>query len=367
MKRFGFYLTYLLGVLALSTSLIIPVSANSLSQTIPTSIAGLPVIYVETPSNTLGLQPGTIDIVLLEKNDSTTTEHTSRKLVSEHLNSHSLPNGWSISVIGGPNVSKDEFQKDITAHNEWYLKNSLTISTNQSLLTTVSPATALPTVWAIDQYGDTSNYQVTEQDVTWTAPYKYDDNQDMGHFTTLLNNIWTNTGSFIQTGEIFWAYGTPQNTYACNSWTFNRYYISTPYVANHIFTFVIVYTGGQWLTECYDHNSMTWDDEYTPATGNYAANTADTSVFFENNNTNPLWWTFFYTPGYQYPQISVNLAWDKRNGMFSSWNNDTIVIRRANRTTVIPTPPGIIGGGLKNFGTATWYLQNVPYVGKPGY
>ncbi len=97
----------------------LPESMNGYS--IPRDMGGLPVIFVQTPENTRGLQPGEVRLVV-QDTAATLKESTSKGTVARYLSNHPLPEGWLVYVVGGPNTSKAEYEKRHAETNNLYDK-----------------------------------------------------------------------------------------------------------------------------------------------------------------------------------------------------------------------------------------------------
>jgi hypothetical protein len=70
-------------------SLFIPTAAlASVSQKYPKEVNGLPVIYIQTPTNTVGLSQGQIRIVLYDSVDNSSEESIDRLNLGKYLASN---------------------------------------------------------------------------------------------------------------------------------------------------------------------------------------------------------------------------------------------------------------------------------------
>jgi hypothetical protein len=78
----------------------------SSNQTYPEFFNGCPVIFVETSENTYSLPPNLVILVIFD--DSNNSTEGSMESFDDYLSNHQLPEGWSISVIGGPGFSSKE-------------------------------------------------------------------------------------------------------------------------------------------------------------------------------------------------------------------------------------------------------------------
>ncbi len=86
---------------------------------IPKEIGGLPVISVHTSDDSASLQPGEVRIALLDVTNDP-SEPVSMSALPEYLSN--LPQGWSISVFSGPNVSKAEYERLFQETNDFIAK-----------------------------------------------------------------------------------------------------------------------------------------------------------------------------------------------------------------------------------------------------
>jgi hypothetical protein len=91
-----------------------------------------------------------------------------------------------------------------------------------------------------------------------------------------------------------------------------------------------------------------YDD--TNATGTKLIRDPNTSVFFENWNTNANWYTGFTNP------INSWNAGDCR-AQWKAWNGGQIYI--VNSAGQLVPNNGIITGSLVNYGIAAWHLDKV--------
>jgi TusA-related sulfurtransferase len=97
-------------------SVILGISSNG---TYPEFFNGCPVIFVETSENTYSLPPGQVILVIYD--DSSNTTEGSVESFDHYLCNHRLPEGWSITVLGGPGFSckEDALQQVLQINASW--------------------------------------------------------------------------------------------------------------------------------------------------------------------------------------------------------------------------------------------------------
>jgi hypothetical protein len=342
--------------IVLLSALIIPSTAASANQDYPESINGLPVIFVQTSENTAWISDDTTVIVLLDTSNK--LEESAEKL-SSYVSKNPLPEGWSIEVIGGENVSKETILQNHKANNDiweqcWPIQlggpPSQTSNKNDVKGVVANTLRSPSPTFAIDSPTDPGSETITYIGARWIAPQigSYQDN-----YSALLVNGMTDDDYFLQSGQVY------HNGVGYNIWADNDTgYIAVPYniqyVTGHDCEYFVALFWDDWVMWMRDYTAGQWDYYYEPnAVGTRLINDIATSVFFENWNTNSSWYTGFTNP------ISVSNAY---NGIATpaqvhKWNNDYITIL----DTYGSSQPNnnIITGRLRNFGTAYWHLDNI--------
>jgi hypothetical protein len=330
----------------LITSWGLPVFANPASQSIPTTIAGYPVIFIQTPENTCGLAANEVVLTLLDKTPTLEENPVSRQRVSKYLQDNPLPKGWAIEVYGGPNATEVVFGK---VHKENYDRNKM-----DSVTASIPALTTVTRTWSADKNADPSsgNNIVTYQSAWWSAPIVSPGYLNNPSF--LMNNVLTNTGYFLQSGQKF-DQGGGANVWADTGTGTITQDFNVAYVAQHNFRFAIGYiSSNTWFMSCTDLTGQFYDDHYeNDASGNKISPSINTSIWFEHVNSSQNWWWAFnpYV-------ISVNWANEVLNGQISPWGQDQVEIKDSSGQQ-IPNN-GKITGGLANYNTAHWHLDLIP-------
>lgn len=315
---------------------------------IPKELGGLPVIFVHTPENTRGLQPGEVRLVVLDTAASP-EESVSRSTLPEYLNKHPLPEGWLVFGIGGPNTSGAEYEKLNAEANDFYdkfgpLPKLGPSSSTRAESISVQTAFAAHHAYAVDQNLDPGTMTVTNQSVEWNAP-QVGNNQN--GYSALLNNGWTNTNAFLQVGQVY-SQGIGQNGYATSpNYNFVQF-MNVPYVVGHMFYFVISYGSSQWQLSARDMQTQAYEWVLISGAGSRLVLSDDTGVFFENVNTNANWYTGFTNP------INVSYAFDRG---YQWWVTDSIY-QKYTGGGHLPIN-GAITGHLAQFNTASFHLDKI--------
>lgn len=314
----------------------------SAAQKYPDFINGEPVIFVQTSENTLSLDSNTVVLTILD--DSNSMEESMAKF-SDYLGNHQLPKGWSIEVVGGPGVSAEECLQVHNSFNDAVIKNGG--------LDTAGPvplATSLGVTFAIDAPSDPSSETITDIIAEWIAPQV---GSYQNHCSFLLVNGWTDQNYFMQSGE-YYKWGTGYHVWADNASGLYPVPFDAPYVAGQDCQYFIAKFSVGWTMAL--SNKSTGGYYYyieTNAVGTKLVKNRNTSVFFENQNTNSNWYSGFTNP------ISVYGAYDgiAYPASVHQWKNDYIMIvdtygnQQSNNN--------IITGRLKNYGTASWHLDKI--------
>jgi len=267
-----------LGILVLLALVIfaftMPFVSSAAEQPIyPTSIAGLPVIFVQTPDNTITLPSDSVVLTLMDDGSATVEESVAKLKLSEYLSAHPLPKGWNITICGGPEVSKEKYEKNHQKNNEklkmdeWLQNNRQvrsqmmqSIASEKSDFSTTSILSFSSSAAAIRNTDCSSGNNVDWQHIEWYAPdrsYYYTDAPSM-----LINNGYTNTYCFIQTGQ-WWG-----SSDSLNFWTdlqtqfYPQTFVNVEYIPNDLYGYNVFYDieSDSWIMSC--TNYMTDDYEY---------------------------------------------------------------------------------------------------------
>jgi hypothetical protein len=353
-----FFLIFTL-IIVIILALSVPVSASNQPE-YPTSYAGLPVIFVQTSTNTNSLPEGQT-ILILQDSISNTPQEAIARLESTESRMQLLPKGWSINIIGGPNTSQAIYtqlhkeNQELTRNHPPIILGQSTLQTNQELNSLLWNPAQFNT-FSIDRTKDPSTETITFLRAQWSSPV-------IGtHQTTysalLLNgltNVWYTPKQkffFLQSGQGY-VLSQGQNIWSDTSVDLvAQPFINVPYYANHLMQFYIGKTTSGWYMSARDMTNGNFDLHLeTVATGGQLQYSWDTSVFFENNNANADWYVGFTQ------DILVNDAWDGISvpANIHAWLNDECTANNGHGIGY-PNHPSITGS-LKNFSTATFHLH----------
>ena len=209
--------------------------------------------------------------------------------------------------------------------------------------------------FAIFQNTDAGSYtDDNAQGVKIKTPTRFGTGQNA--WSAAINNVVTNTDFFIQTGMQFeegdtligWSTSGEEPTA----------YSRVPYLSNTLYQFSISYTSGDWQTCAGNDSNLAVQYEcvfHNDATGTHLKSDANTSVWFENANTNANWNSGFPTT------ITVRDAKIFRNGIGQAWTSeDRLTVHNCGANTYPVS--GAMTGTLKNNGIAGWNTGGMPIV-----
>jgi len=304
MKKTIILVISVLCIAALVTSGGLPVSANSVSQSIPQSINGLPVIFIQTPANTPYLTAGKRIITLLDNSASSMESANKFSSNVESIKSLLKP-GDLIEVWGGEGASVAQYDANHASTIESWKKNGsiqlynpTTTSVNQE--TTASAAIPYAGVANIQDtdIGNTNIMGISVQIYGITA------GTSQNHGSAFLVNAMTNPSQyppwysswFYQAGQYYYGNGTCANVYSYQS--DNPANTARPFTLQvtqgHLYNYDIRNLGfpscAFWEMEVTDLTSFSYNYFLDPfGHGTYLINSKNTGVWFENQNTNPGW------------------------------------------------------------------------------
>lgn len=329
----------------LSSTLLIPLSVNADESIYPAAINGYPVIFVQTPENTPYLPDNKIILNVLDISAKTVEESIAPSSIQSYLETHKLPKGWIIELIGGQDSTLDNFERMRKEYLETYKKAGPFILGFPNLeKDKISRDTAS---FAIVGNNDPQIQTIKGQTARWYAPTV----GSLGNrYCALMNNGTTNSHNwFLQLGQIYWSGGS-YNAWATTDTNYEAQPFSVPYIVGHRYEFWIR-NYGVWTLECQDLTSGSYSIVYLDDfPGTKLIKNNGTSIFFENYNTNTNWYQGFSNP------ISVSYCRDYTT-RWKAWNGQYIVIIDASGA-VVPND-GIITGSLVNYGIASWHLEKV--------
>lgn len=341
-------------LVALSIMTSLPVNATD-SQSYPESINGLPVIFVKTSENTVGFADGRVTIVLLDSGSASVEESLAKSDFSKYLSENPLLEGWSIEVYGGPDATKEEFEKVHEKINDW--RNSrgpiqlgvIPSTKRQDLLLDSSAPT-----FAVFTDEDPGGQTVAGLKVQWEAPTVGDYQSD--HSAFMINGK-SDEGFFLQSGQLYAEW--QGDGYGWNGWSTSdlEYYFqefSLSYYAGHEYEFEVSHlTGtGYWWISGEDLDNSNFDYEIVSGDGTELIDDPNTSLFFENWNTNSNWYQGFSNP------ISAYSARDYQPDQgWSYWSSGSKQIYNCEGGE--EENDGIITGSILNNGTGYWWLDAI--------
>jgi len=355
-KKFKRITSFSLGILLLIALAITPVTAADL-QNIPSSVNGLPVIFVKTSENTPSLGENKKILVLFDQTSSTGLESIEKYRLFEYFEACPLPENYSLQIYAGKGASIEEFLRMHDKNNEMFKKygsiqlggQPVCSERNGTSLRTFYPTYAL----IADQ--DTPTEDVDGLHVVIEAP-EIGSSQD--NYSALLLNGLTNNGFFMQAGQLYYTDGEGYNVWTDDEEGTQVQFFDVDYIEGHDYAYVIAYYGGgeDWIYVCGDTNSSQ-SDTYIQfnASGTHLARDYSTSVFFENQNTNADWYEGFSNPLSAWSAEDL----DYLPYSWSEWDDSEIYIIDTTQGLQNNGILGIISGDLADDGVAYWDLENV--------
>lgn len=364
MKKMIILVISVLCIAALVTSGGLPVSASSVNQPIPQSINGLPVIFVQTATNTPYLTAGKKIITLLD-NSSSSMEEAANKFSSNVESIKSLlKQGDLIEVYGGQGASEAQYDADHAATIESWEKNG-SIQLYKPTTTIVNQGTAVSsdighTGVAAIQDTDTGIKTVIAISAHMVG-IAAGTSQNAPSGSALLVNGTTNESLwFYQSGQYYYQNGTCANVYSyMGDHPSNQARPFTlQYAVGHDYNYDITYLGSDsiWWLGAADETTGYYNFfiDYN-GHGSQLANVAGTGVWFENYNTNTHWNDGFpvFIRAYSARELITNPTYQWVN-----WTGDYPQLWIGGFG---PYPAsGVIYGHLAGNQTASWLLASVP-------
>jgi hypothetical protein len=342
----------IISALVLIAGLVAPVSAGAPDGYVPETINGLPVIFVQTPANTSTLTEGSRIITILDNRSSSVEE--SRELFRSTIEATKsiLGTGDSVEVFGGTGTSKEQYIRN-HEENDAAWRAHPPVKNAPPTTTSAMGKTPLPGPLS----GTVASYAVledTDPDIRTVLGIKahmagitIGTSQDTWSY--FMVNGWTNTGFFVQSGQSYGIDGTRTHI-SYDSINGIHAFNGLSYTTNHNYTYDIISWGnGAWWMGVTDDGSGNYDYviRYN-GSGSQLVKSANTSVFFENYNTNSNWYNGF--PVY----VSASHARDMNSSsQWVNWSQEFVLIFR-NGTTY--SNNGKISGSLTGDQSALWDL-----------
>jgi hypothetical protein len=362
MKKIIFVVISVLCIAALVTSGGLPVSANSVSQSIPQSINGLPVIFIQTPANTPYLNAGERIITLLDNSASSMVSANKFSSNVESIKSLLKP-GDLIEVWGGEGASEAQYDANHAAIIATWEKNG-SIQLYNPTTTSVNQETAASAATTYAGVADIQDTDIVNTNVMGISVQMYGitaGTSQNGPGSAFLVNATTNAAWFYQAGQYYWKNGTCISCYSYESDpqpnTVRPFTLQ--YIQGHLYNYDIKNVGfpssAFWEMEATDVTSYSYNYFLDPfGHGTYLANSKNTSVWFENQNTNPGWYIGFPTNIWAYSAkeyIYPSYQWvNWTSGSPQLWIGGLGPYSAA----------GVIYYNLPNNQSAYWHLQGVP-------
>ena len=294
--------TIILSILAMVTLMLPSASSAAASPDFPSSINGLPVIMIQTPANTASLATGRIITVL--DNLSSTKEEAMQRFSStiESVKSILSP-GDIIEVYGGPQASKEQYV-NIHAENDKYyrefgpFKPSIPRTTVESKETADSATLILNPGFAAFTDDDPSSVPpicIVQGISAQMDGINIGTSQNSASY--FLVNGLTESAYFLQSGQAYFQNGARNHIWADSSTqNLKPQLFNLAYITNHQYLYDITYMGspGVWEMGVKDQGTGAFNliIEYN-GQGSQLQKNPNTSVFFENWNTNANWWNGF--------------------------------------------------------------------------
>jgi hypothetical protein len=324
------------------------------TPTYPTSINGLPVIYIQTPENTFGLSSGQIVLTLLDTKSTTVYESVNGLNMSKYLAANPLPAGWSIEVYGGPNASKELF---LQAHQINYNIDKMVGPIRLGPIASKSLATARPMLtgnptYAVVADNDPAHYTIDDIKAIWTSPTL---GTSQNSYSALLLNAYTDYSYFMQCGQIYFSGSNgAENAWADTSSGNSATAFNISYNAGHEMAFIILRDSDtSWSMCCSDRTASLFDykTQNYSTIGGHLVSSPNTSVWFENFSTNSNWYQNFTNP------LSAYSAQDGYRYTYNSWGYQNIYILDSYGN--YQSNNNIITGALTSGQTAYWHLDKI--------
>lgn len=327
---------------------------------VPKEIGNLPVVFVETPENDVWLDKvkdktgkRMITLVVLDKKHDNL--QASINFVDKYLASHPLPEGWSIATVGGPDASVERILKEHKEYNKYCRKHGLYRNEPGRPAKSASSSSSTTQSYAFDANNDPETEGITYQFVKWDAP-QVGNNQDA--YSVLTLNGETDTNYFLQSGN-YYANGEGHVAWAdTGTECYFRDFTNVNYYPGNRYSFLVelsVISHTWWYVGSKNEDTGNYENIVRQgATGSKLIYSVNTSVFFENYNTNENWYEGFTNP------ISAFYARDSEdpNQGTKYWGADRQGIFYQNEP-VHPDSNDIITGNLADGDTAYWHLEKI--------
>lgn len=340
---------------------------------VPEQLGGYKVLAVLTNANLgcMGINEKRLVLQALDPHPELAIKKFNNKLVQQSLEANGLADfakgGWEIV---GPGWNRLELVSQFT-------KTKQNLKTDGCFnLGTLAPASFTTNSKTgsneIKNYGygyefvintDTALYpDAKAQSVDFIAP-AIGNKQQAGHYSALLNNVYTDQSYFLQVGLYFHANGNGYIVWADDSTALiAQSFGNIPYVVGDAYYTTItlassstgVYASSGWNMCTGRRNDMsTYTCQYEPrALGTRLQAHPNTSIFAENGNTNRNW-NLGFSSVFQAHGASIVRYSD---GVSYPWTKDSFLVMDGCKQSYTP----IISGDLANYGTINMPTAYIP-------
>lgn len=344
MSRFIWSLTIIL-TLSLVFSTIGLVLANDNKQL--DRIAGYEVLMVKNSADTPCLGKTSSDLILRASQGTVGNFQAGNNVaaVMKYLRDNGFSEDTGISFVG-PEITRAQLEYEHARWNQTQIDQECLQLVGQST-SHIQPGYAVVVDTEIGLFTDHN-----AQSVELLAP-TVGNNQSF--FSAYLNNGITTAADLLQEGFLF-QYGIGTTTWTDENHGLSPQPFGILYQPNHWYWFTITYTSGVWQICGYDINVGTgsYVCHLSPSTDGIRLTGGDnTSVWFENQNSNSNWYVGFST------NVYARAARNYVSGIPSSWSTE---VQEKTYCGVDGPDGGTIGGTLVSYGTANFNLSGVPLI-----
>jgi len=336
--------------IALVLSLSMSGTAFAVNSQYPKEINGLPVIYVQTSSNTTGLDQGQIRLVLYDSIHNSSEKSIEHLNLGKYLANNPLPKNWTIEVVGGNGTSIESYVESHDKINTWAKQHGPihlgSYDAGNALLASIHQSFSI-----VEDTDPSYSQTITRIRGQWEAPSIGGDQYSWS--ALLVNGVMNSSPrQMVQSGQVYLYDGSGVNVYSGPYWGYDaQYFWNADYIEGHQYWFTIYYSSSLWYMSCEDLDGDGYDYTYDPnASGNHLITDTGTSIFFENYNTNSQWYEDFTDP--------LAVTAQDYNGSWKNWNYQTIIIFDGYGSQI--SNNGKITGGLTSGNTAYWNLYLLP-------
>ncbi len=328
-------------------------------QGLPSTIAGYKVLTVLTPDNTACMPLGEKRLVLQATQQSVqdflrAINYATIKADLE-LKGMAEYTKWSAAIVG-PGTGLQDLLSENEKWNQERQKSGCTKSKPAGTGSDYQEFKARGNGYAI--FEDTDAGSFTDDNAQSVYLESEGAIANRTGAVIFLNNVKTDNSTFylLQNGLEFW-HGVGRAVWTDTTHGYvNQAYNFAYYGGYHIYWFTITYSGGVWFM-CGDDNSnpSTYECHSEPnGVGTTLALDINTSVFVENQNTDPNWYQGFSSPFWAYGATIY------RNGNPYSWS--TQHHHTEDNCAQNYDPHKALGGTLIGGYGAGWFPAYIPLL-----